>query len=89
MKCIGPRAEDADLWMAIVEDLNDIHAKEILIEFEHVKAHRTEKEWQQMSFFEKLIIECNERVDDLAKEGSMLGGGFMAQTRSNMFQQDM
>ena len=42
-----------------------------------------------MSFFEKLIIECNERVDDLAKEGSMLGGGFMAQTRSHMVQQDM
>ena len=47
MKCIGPRAEDADLWMAIGEDLSGIHAQEILIEVEHVEAHRTEKEWQQ------------------------------------------
>ena len=52
MKCIGPKAKDADLWIAIGEELNKLRSKEVLIE--HVQAHRNEKEKQQMSLLEKV-----------------------------------
>ena len=45
----------------------------------HVEAHRTEKERQQMSLFEKFITEGNEKADEQAKKGARLDGGFMAQ----------
>ena len=45
------------------------------MEIEHVKAHRSKKERQQMSLFERLITEGNEKADELAKEGAMLDGG--------------
>ena len=51
MKCIGPKAKDADLWMALWEELNKLRSKEVVIEVEHVKAHRDEKENQHMSRF--------------------------------------
>ena len=35
--------KDADLWIAIREELNKFRSKEMLIEVQHVKAHRTEK----------------------------------------------
>ena len=38
MKCIGPKAKYADLWIAIWEELNHLRAKDILIQVEHVKA---------------------------------------------------
>ena len=40
MKCVGPKAKGADLWIPIWEVLNNFRSKEILIEVEHVKAHR-------------------------------------------------
>ena len=56
MKCIGPKAEDADLWInKIWEELHDLRPKETFIEVEHAKAHNTEKEKQQMSLFEKFV----------------------------------
>ena len=58
-----------------------------MIEVEHVKAHRTEKE-RHMSLFEKFITEGNEKADEFAKEGAMLDGGFMVQTRSSTIQQE-
>ena len=70
------------------ESLHDLRSKEILIEVEHAKAHRTEKERQQMSLFEKLLTEGNEKADELAKEGAMLNGGFTAQARASTIQQE-
>ena len=58
------------------------------IEAEHVKAHRTEKERQQMSLCEKFVTEGNEKADELATEVAMLDGGFMAQVRAKMVQQE-
>ena len=68
------KQKDADLWIAIWEESNKLRSKEILIENQHVKAHRTEKEKQQMSLFDKFITEGNEKADELAKEGAMLDG---------------
>ena len=47
-KCIGPNAKDADLWIAIGEELNLIALKGYNIGVNHVKVHRSEKERQQM-----------------------------------------
>ena len=55
----------------IWEELNNFRSKATLIETEHVKAHRTEKERQQMSLFEKCITEGNEKADEPAKEGAI------------------
>ena len=44
MKCIGPRAKDADVWILIWEELHRVHQESILVEAERVKAHRTERD---------------------------------------------
>ena len=49
---------------------------------EHVKAHRSKKEIQQMSHFENFVTEGNEKADEPVKEGAMLDGGGMAEIRA-------
>ena len=56
-------------------------SKEILLEVEHVKAHRTKKDKKEMSHFETFVTEGNEKADELAKVGEMLDEGFMQQER--------
>ena len=75
-KCIGPRAKDADEWIMIWAEIHRVHQEDIPMEVEHVKAHRSKKETQEMSIFEK--------TDELAKEGAMMDGGDMAQVRAIM-----
>ena len=41
MKCIAPRAKDADLWILIWEEVRRIYQGGVL---QHVKTHRTKKE---------------------------------------------
>ena len=48
-KCIGPKAGDADF----LEEFHPLRSKEVLIEIEHVRAHRTKKERQHVSPCEK------------------------------------
>ena len=43
-ECIKPRAGDADLWIKSWEELHSLVERSILVEVEHVKAHRTKKE---------------------------------------------
>ena len=50
-KCIDPKAGDADLWIKSWEELHLVMSKEILVEVEHVKAHRTEKEKKRNDAF--------------------------------------
>ena len=42
------------------------------MEVEHVEAHLTKKEKENMSQFEKFVPEGNEKADDLVKTGAML-----------------
>ena len=58
-----------------------------MVEVEHVKAHRTKKEMQQVSVFERFIAKDNEKSDELAQEGAMTDGGVMAQVRASTVQQ--
>ena len=44
MKCVVPKAKDADLWIKNSRNWIHVPSKEMLIEVEHVKAHRTETE---------------------------------------------
>ena len=62
----------------ILEALHSLAEKCILVEVEHVKAHRTKKEQENMSQFEKFVTEGNEKADDLEKAGAMLDEGLMA-----------
>ena len=80
-------ADAWDVWyskgrVSIWEELHKFRQQDMLIEVEHVKAHRTEKETQQLSLFEKFFTEGNEKADELAKEGAMLDGGVVAQARA-------
>ena len=70
-KCIDPKAGDADLWIKIWEELHPVKSEEILVEVEHVKAHRTENDRNEMSHFEKFVTDGNEKADELAKAGAM------------------
>ena len=72
----------------IWEEWHYLRSKEILIEVEHVKAHRTEKERQHMSLFEKFITEGNEKSDELAMEGAIFDGRLMAQARASTVRQE-
>ena len=88
-ECIKPRrAGDADLWIKIWEELHGLVERGgILVEVEHVKAHRTEKEKKHMSHLEQFLTEGNEKADELAKEGALLDKGFMAEARAETMQQ--
>ena len=81
ISCVDPKAKDADLWMLIWEEMHRVHQEAILVEVEHVKAHRI-KEKQHISLFEKSITEGNEKADDLAKDRAMMDGE-VAQTRAS------
>ena len=42
-KCVNPKAGDAELWIKIWEELHSLAARDIVVEVEHAKAHRTQK----------------------------------------------
>ena len=88
MRCIGPRAKDADLWILISEDFHRVHQEGVWVEVEHVKAHRSNQEMQEMSLFQKFITEGHEKADELAQEGAWLDGGDMAQVRAITIQHE-
>ena len=60
----------------------------ILVEVEHVKAHRTKKDKKTMSQFERFVTEGNEKAVELAKAGAMLDEGFMAEATAETMQQE-
>ena len=54
----------------------------------HVKAHRTKKEKEKMTQFERFVTEGNEKADELAKAGAMLDEGFVAEVRADTMKQE-
>ena len=71
-KCIDPKAGDAGLWIEFGENCRCRWQEAILVEVEHVKAHRTKKDKKEMSQMEKFVTDGNEKADELAKAGAML-----------------
>ena len=85
--CIDPKAGDADWWIKLWEELQLLRLKEILVEVEHVKAHRTKKK-EEKSQFEKVVTESNEKADELARAVVMLDEGYIAEARTKAVQQE-
>ena len=81
-ECVKPRAGDSDLWIGNWEKLHELVKRSILVEVAHVKAHRTKKEKEKMTKFERFVTEGNEEAVKLAKAGAMLDEGFMAEVRA-------
>ena len=86
VKCVGPQAKDADLWILVREEVSRIHQESMLLEVEHVKAHRSKKEKKDMALFGSLVTEGIERADELAT-GGCNAGGETAQIRVSTVQQ--
>ena len=87
-KCTDLQTGDADLWIKIWEELQLSTSREISVEVEHVKAHRSKKVKKEMSHSEKFVTEGNEKADELAKAGAMLDEGFMVEARAKTAQQE-
>ena len=75
-ECIKPRAGDADSQIKISEELHGSVERGILVEVEHVKAHRTKKEKVKMTQLERVVTGGNEKADEWAKAGAILDEGF-------------
>ena len=43
-----PKAGDADLWIKVWEEIRRLAAKDMAVEVEHVKAHRTKEDKKNM-----------------------------------------
>ena len=69
------------------EELHRLVARDIVVEVEHVKAHRTKKDKKDMTHLEKFVTEGNEKADDLAEAGAMLDEGFMAEVITRTVQE--
>ena len=70
------------------EELHLLVSKEISVEVERVKAHRTEEDKKEMSHFEKFVTEGNEHADEQAKVGGMFDEGCLAEMRAKTVQQE-
>ena len=71
------------LWIQIREEVHGLAERGILVEVDCVKAHRTKKENNNISPFERFVTEGNEN-----KAGAMLDEGFMAEARAETVQQE-
>ena len=69
------KAGDADEWIKNWEELPLFTSKEILVDVEHVQAHRTETDKQEMTQFEKFVADGKEKADEVAKAGAMFDEG--------------
>ena len=89
-KCIDPQAVMRTCGSKFGKSCTFQSQKEILVHVEHVKAHRTKKDKKDMSHFEKLVTEGNEKADELAKAGAMLmlDEWCMAEARAKTMQQE-
>ena len=71
-----------------LERIAPFSLKKMLLEVDHVKAHRTKKDKKETSHFEKFVTDGHEMADELAKAGAMLDEEFMAETRAKTAQQE-
>ena len=53
-----------------------------------MKAHRTKKEKEKMTQFERFVTEGDEKADELAKEGATMDEGFKAEVRAVTLKQE-
>ena len=85
MKCICPRAKDADVWILIWEESTQSSSRR------HLGGSRACKKrigQRGISLFEKFFTERNEKADELATAGIMMDGGEMSQIRATTAQKE-
>ena len=90
-RVIGPikvHVDNKGDYCWITKRMHGLAERGILVEVEHVKAHRTKKDKKTMSQFEKFVTEGNEKADELAMAGAMLDEGFMAEVTAETMQQE-
>ena len=87
-ECIKPGTGDADLWIKIWEESHELVKRGILVEVARVKAHRTMKEKEKMTQFERFVAKGNEKADELVKAGAMMDEGFLAEARAETMKQE-
>ena len=87
--CIDPKVCDADFCGQKMGRIAPSVSKEILVEAEPLKVHRSKKDKIEMSQYEKFVTEANVKADELAKEGAMLDEGLMAEARAKTVQQEV
>ena len=88
-RCIvGNRESIIDGLWRIGKKLRVLKSREMLVVVEHVKAHRTKKDKNEMSQFEKFVAEGNKKADVLAKAGAIMDEGFKVEMRAKTFQQE-
>ena len=75
-ECVKPRAGDADLWVKICEELHGLVERGILVEVEHVKAHRARRICRSLR---TLSRQAPRRLMIWQKAGAMLDEGWQKQ----------
>ena len=85
-KCIKPSAGDADLWIKFWEGPHGLAERNILVEVEHVKAHRTKKRKICRSL-RSLSPKAMRRLMNWQKD-EHLDEGFMVEARVKTLQQE-
>ena len=83
MKCVAPKAKDADPWTLIREEAHRIHQEGSA----GSRACQGQGGEDNMTLFEHIYHRRNERADELAKDGVMMDGGEQAHIRANTVQQ--
>ena len=89
-KCIDPKAGDADMWVKIWEGLHLPRSKEMLVEVEHVKAHRTKKGKKgHVAFREVSSRMAMTKRMSWQRQDQCWTRGFMAEARAKTVQQKL
>ena len=73
-KSVSSREREMQIYGKNWEELRGLVGRGILVEVEHLKAHRTKKEKENMSHFEKCVTEGNEKADDRSNVGRRIHG---------------
>ena len=67
---------------------HELAKRGILVEVEHVKAHRTKKEKAKLTQFERFVTEGNKKASESAKAGAMMDEGFMGEATAQTMKQE-
>ena len=84
-ECIKPRAGDADLWIVVWEELHGLAGRGILVEVEHVKAHRTKKEKQICRSLRSLLLKATRRLMSWKKQEQCWMKDFWQKQKQKLF----
>ena len=85
MRCVGPRAKDAELWIFLGRIAQS--SSSIMVEVVHVRAHCSRQGMQQMSLLDSSSPNAMRKQTSWQKE-AMLDGGNMAPVRATTAQRE-